>query len=80
MSSIEADFAAIHDSADAIRADLDRARAGAEALAEKRTRDWAERERAAIDEPVAHSGPQASAEATATAERTEADYDTELEI
>jgi hypothetical protein len=80
MASIEADFAAIHDGAAAMRADLDRAQAGAAALVEKRVRDWAEVERAGIDEPVMQADAQTQMEATAMAERAEADYDAGLEI
>jgi hypothetical protein len=52
----------------------------AEQLAEKRAHDQAERERAAVDEPVMQPDVQARLEADATADRAEADGDADLEI
>jgi hypothetical protein len=76
--SVEADLAAINDSA--FNENLARARAGTEQLAEKRAHDQAERERAAVDEPVMQPDVQARLEADATADRAEADGDADLEI
>lgn len=49
-------------------------------MAEKRGRDQAERERAAIDEPVIHAEAQVEPEAAAAADKAEADTDADLEI
>ena len=73
MATVDAELAAVDDST--FDEDLACARAGAERLAEKRARDQAERERAAIDEPVV----QAELEASAAAD-VQADTDAELEI
>jgi hypothetical protein len=53
---------------------------GTERLAYKRARDQAERERAAIDEPVIHAEAQTELEAAAAADKAEADTDADLEI
>ena len=47
---------------------------------EQRARDQAERDRAAIDEPVSYAEADASLEATAAADKAEADTDADLEI
>jgi hypothetical protein len=49
-------------------------------VAEKRGRDQADRERAAIDEPVIHAEAQVEPEAAAAADKAEADTDADLEI
>jgi hypothetical protein len=59
---------------------LARAQAGAERLAEKRANDQAERDRAAVDEPVMQADAQAELEATAAIDKAEADQDADLEI
>jgi hypothetical protein len=59
---------------------LARAQVGAEHLAEKRARDQAERNRAAVDEPVMHADIQAGIEGAASIEKPGADRDADLEI
>jgi hypothetical protein len=77
MASADADMTAI--SCREFDDNLDRAQAGAEQLAAQRARDRAERDRAAIDEPVSYAEADASLEATATAARAEVE-DADLEI
>jgi hypothetical protein len=78
MASIEADLTAIDDN-------LDRAQAGADELTARRGREQAERDRAAIDEPVIRAETEAQAELEAAAaaanpnDHAETD-DIELEI
>jgi hypothetical protein len=78
MASADADMAAIDRSE--FDDNLARAQAGAERLAQQRARDQAERDRAAIDEPVSYAEADARLEATTAAERAEADMDADLEI
>jgi hypothetical protein len=73
MATVEADFAAIDDN-------LTRAQAGGEQLADERARNQAERDRAAVDEPVMTAGTQAELEAAAAIDKAEADQDADLEI
>jgi hypothetical protein len=77
MASADATMAAI--SRSEFDDNLARAQAGAEQLAARRAHDQAERDRAAIDEPVSHAEVDASLEATAAADKAEAD-DVDLEI
>lgn len=76
MAEADADMAAIDSRFDD---NLARAQAGAEQLAAQRARDQAERDRAAVDEPVMQGDVQAELEATAI-EEAEAGQDTDLEI
>ena len=78
MASVDADMAAVDSSE--FDDNLARARTGAKQLAEKRARDQAERERAAVDEPVMQADVQARLEASATTDHPEADSDADLEI
>jgi hypothetical protein len=73
MASVEADFASIDHNLTRVQAGI--AQRDAQ-LALERT----ERERAAVDEPVAHAAAQAGQEADATAAKAEADQDADLEI
>ena len=58
---------------------LARAQVGAELMAEKRAHDQAERDRAAVDEPVMQMDTQADIEAAALS-KAEADQDADIEI
>jgi hypothetical protein len=77
MASVEADMSPTGGSE--FEANLARAQAGIVQRDEQLARDRAERERAAIDEPVSYAEAQPELEAVATADRAEAD-DIDLEI
>jgi hypothetical protein len=73
MAAAEAAFGVIDDN-------LARAQAGIAQRDEQRDLERAERERAAVDEPVVHTDVQAGVEAEAIAAKAEADSDPDLEI
>jgi hypothetical protein len=77
MARVDAELAANDTTFDD---NLARAKAGAERLAEQRARGQAERDRAAVDEPVTQATTQVELDAAAVVDKAEASQDADLDI